>query len=117
MGSHLSLILERETSSHISLSSFVDHYLRLLDFPYDVVEALSAEDINLFEAEQLARITPERLKVSLIQAMRVRSEMLSTHVQARLSGERLQQRVAELLRALQNEAVEASENDIGSGGF
>jgi hypothetical protein len=40
--------------------------LRLLDFPSDVVEALSAGDINLFEAEQLARITPERLNVSSV---------------------------------------------------
>jgi hypothetical protein len=34
-------ILERETFSHISLASFVDHYLRLLDFPADVLVALS----------------------------------------------------------------------------
>lgn len=110
VGSRLSSILERETSSHISLSSFVDHYLRLLDFPSDVTEALSSGDINLFEAEQLARITPERLNVSPVQAKRTRSEMLSTHLQARLSGERLRQRVAELLRASQNEAGDSSEN-------
>lgn len=36
--------------------------------------------------------------------------MLSTHLQARLSGERLRQRVAELLRASANEAGEYSEN-------
>lgn len=110
VGSRLNSILERETSSHISLSSFVDHYLRLLDFPSDVVDALSFGDINLFEAEQLARITPERLNVSPAQARRVRSEMISTHLQARLSGERLRQRVAELLRASQNEAGEVAEN-------
>jgi hypothetical protein len=28
-------ILDRETSSHISVASFVDHYLRLLEFPAD----------------------------------------------------------------------------------
>lgn len=33
-------ILERETSSYISLSSFIDHYLRLLEFPSDVLQAL-----------------------------------------------------------------------------
>lgn len=112
VGSRLSSILERETSSHISLSSFVDHYLRLLDFPSDVIEALSAGDINLFEAEQLARITPERLNVSPQQARRTRAELLSTHLQARLSGERLRQRVAELVRAPQNEAGESSENSL-----
>ena len=30
-------ILDRETSSHISFASFVDHYLRLPEFPPDVV--------------------------------------------------------------------------------
>jgi hypothetical protein len=29
-------LLERETSSHISLASFVDHYLRLLVFPAQI---------------------------------------------------------------------------------
>lgn len=112
VGAHLSSVLERETSAHLSLSSFVDHYLRLLDFPSDVLEALSSGRINLFEAEQLARITPERLNLSPLQAKRMRSEMLSTHLQARLSGERLRQRVAELLRASQNEAGESSENSL-----
>ena len=104
VSARLSSILERETSSHISLASFVDHYLRLLDFPSDVLLALSTGDINLFEAEQLARITPERLNISPAQAKKTRQEMLSTHLQARLSGERLRQRVAELLRASANEA-------------
>jgi hypothetical protein len=110
VGARLSNILERETSSHISLSSFVDHYLRLLDFPSDLLNALSSGQINLFEAEQLARITPERLNMSPAQARRTRSEMLSTHLQARLSGERLRQRVAELFRASPNEAGEFPEN-------
>jgi hypothetical protein len=42
-------VLERETSSQLSLASFVDHYLRLLEFPADVTKALSNEEINLFE--------------------------------------------------------------------
>jgi hypothetical protein len=97
-------LLERETSSKISVASFVDHYLRLLDFPSDVLQALSAGDINLFEAEQLARLTPERLGGTLAQARRSRADLLSTHIQANLSGERLRQRVAELLRASSAEA-------------
>src|SRR5207248_273149 len=32
-------ILDRETSSQISFASFVDHYLRLPDFPSDVIKA------------------------------------------------------------------------------
>ena len=57
-------ILDRETSSHICVASFVDHYLRLLDFPNDDIEALASGEINLLEAEQLARITPERLQAT-----------------------------------------------------
>ena len=105
-------ILERETASHISLASFVDHYLRLLDFPSDVLQALSAGDINLFEAEQLARVVAERLGVSPAQARRTRADLLSAHIQARLSGERLRHRVAELLRASSAEAGALGENDL-----
>jgi hypothetical protein len=106
----LSAILEHETASHISLSSFIDHYLRLLDFPSDVLQALHAGDINLFEAEQLARVTPERLGVKTAEhARRARAELLSAHVQARLSGQRLRERVAELLRASASEAGQVSD--------
>jgi hypothetical protein len=104
VSARLTDILERETSSHISLSSFVDHYLRLLDFPSDVLQALSAGDINLFEAEQLARVVAERLSVSQAQAKRTRADLLTAHTQARLSGERLRQRVTELLRASSTKA-------------
>ena len=92
-------ILDRETSSHISFASFVDHYLRLPDFPSDVIGVLESGDINLFEAEQLARIAAGRSGVSPSQAKRIRSELLSSHVQTKGSGERLRQRVNELLRA------------------
>lgn len=96
----LSDILERETSSHISQASFVDHYLRLLDFPTDVLSALSRGQINLFEAAQLARVTAKRLGSPSNEAMRTRAELLSTHLQTKESGPRLRQRVNELLRAL-----------------
>jgi hypothetical protein len=95
----LSDILDRETSSQISVASFVDHYLRLLDFPPDVVEVLEKGEITLFEAEQLARVTYQRLAVTAIQAKRTRTELLSSHLQTKASGERLRQRVNELLRA------------------
>lgn len=99
VSARLSEILERETSSHLSLASFVDHYLRLLDFPADVLTALSSGEINLFEAAQLARITPERLGSPSSQARRTRADLLSTHLQTKESGPRLRQRVNELLRA------------------
>ena len=106
-------ILERETSSHISLASFVDHYLRLLDFPADVLAALSNGEINLFEAAQLARVTAERLGHTSSQARRTRAELLSTHLQTKESGPRLRQRVNELLRASANEAGVAEVIDFG----
>ena len=92
-------ILDRETSSHISFASFVDHYLRLPDFPSDVVGSLENGEINLFEAEQLARVTAQRLGVTSGQANRTRAELISSHLQTKASGERLRQRVNELLRA------------------
>jgi hypothetical protein len=112
VSARLTDILERETSSHISLASFVDHYLRLLDFPTDVLQALSAGDINLFEAEQLARVTAERLGVSPAQAKQTRADLLSVHTKAKLSGERLRQRVADLLRTSSAEAGALMDNDL-----
>jgi hypothetical protein len=101
-------ILDRETSSQISLASFVDHYLRLPDFPSDVIEVLENGDINLFEAEQLARVTAERLGVTTGQAKRIRAELLSSHLQTKASGERLRQRVNELLCTPTSELEETS---------
>jgi hypothetical protein len=101
-------ILDRETSSHVSFASFVDHYLRLSDFPPDVIEALENGDINLFEAEQLARVTAVRVEVAPSQAKRTRSELLSSHLQTKASGERLRRRVNELLRASSTEVGETS---------
>jgi hypothetical protein len=111
VGAQLTAILDHETSSHISLSSFVDHYVRLLAFPADLLQPLATGEINLFEAAQLARITPERLGVTPAQAKRVRIDLLSTHVQARLSGERLRQRVAELFRASSAEPETSTDNN------
>ena len=101
-------ILDRETSSQISFASFADHYLRLLDFPPDVVEALENEHINLFEAEQLARVTTRRLGATPGRAKRTRAALLSSHLQTKASGSRLRQRVNELLHA---SAAESGETD------
>jgi glycine/D-amino acid oxidase-like deaminating enzyme len=107
-------ILGRETSSHISFASFVDHYLRLPDFPADVIEVLENGDINLFEAEQLARVTTNRLEVTPGQAKRTRAELLASHLQTRASGSGLQQRVNELLRASAAETGEGSDGELAS---
>jgi hypothetical protein len=102
VGSQLRAILERETAGRISLSSFVDYYLRVLDFPADVVEPLERRDINLFEAEQLARLTPGRLGRTETAARRMRRDMLAAHLQAKLSGARLRQRVQELISSVKS---------------
>lgn len=110
---HLSDILDRETPSRISFASFVDHYMRLTDFPSDVIEALENGDINLFEAEQLARITGQRLGVSPASAKRTRADLLNSHLQTKASGARLRQRINELLSA---SAAEPSGTGAGSAG-
>lgn len=106
VAARLGEILGRETSSQISFASFVDHYLRLIDFPSDVIGALESGEINLFEAEQLARVTARRVGVSTGRAERTRSDLLSSHLQTRASGERLRRRVNELLRVSSAEAGE-----------
>jgi hypothetical protein len=114
VAAHLSGILDRETSSHTSFASFVDHYLRLLDFPSDVIEVLENGDINLFEAEQLARVTAQHLRARPGQAKRKRAELLSSHLQTKASGERLRQRVNELLRASVAETVESTDGELAA---
>ena len=107
-------ILARETSSQISFASFADHYLRLLNFPADVVEALERGDINLFEAEQLARVTADRLRAASGPAKVTRAELLSSHLQTKASGGRLRQRVNELLRASAAESAETVADSTGA---
>lgn len=99
-------ILDRETPSRISFASFVDHYVRLPDFPSDVIEALEHGEINLFEAEQFARVTAGRLGVSAGLAKRTRADLLSSHLHTKASGGRLRQRINELLRASVSDAGE-----------
>ena len=107
-------ILDRETSSQISFASFVDHYLRLPSFPADVVKPLERGDINLFEAEQLARVTADRLGVASGSAKVTRAELLSSHLQTKASGSRLRQRVNEMLRASAAESAETVTESAGA---
>jgi hypothetical protein len=105
VGSKLTEILDRETQGRISVATFVDHYLRILDFPPDVLEPLSKGEVNLFEAEQLARVTADRLDVSQGEAKRKRAGILSAHLKSRSSGERLRRRINELLIAPKQESI------------
>jgi hypothetical protein len=94
---HLRSILGRETSGRVSVSSFIGQYLLILDFPPDVQEALSNGEINLQEAAQLARLTPERLGCRLAEARRTRGDVLRVHTAVQGSQTRLRARVKELL--------------------
>jgi len=112
VGARLTDILDRETSARISIASFVDHYVRLLDFSADVLQALAEGEINLFEASQLARLTPAKLEVSTVQASQARADLLNAHRQAKLSGPRLRQRVLEMLRPSLVEIKVENENGL-----
>jgi hypothetical protein len=95
--SQLRGILERETSGRVSVNSFIGQYIPLLNFPSDVVNALSRGEINLHEAAQLARLTPERLEISFAKAASMRQEVLRAHRLARGSQNSLRARVKEIL--------------------
>ena len=97
VAARLGEILDRETASRISFASFVDHYLRVPEFPADVLAALAGGEINLFEAGQLARVAAARLGATPGQAKRTRAALLCSHLRTGESGGRLRQRVNELL--------------------
>jgi hypothetical protein len=102
-------ILERETSGRVSLNSFIGQYLPILEFPADVVADLSSGQINLQEAAQLARLTPERLQCSPAAARSQRQEILRSHVAVQGSQTRLQSRIKEILGESNTQAI-TSEN-------
>lgn len=97
VGRHLRAILERETSSRVSLSSFVGLYLRILHFPADLQAALERGDLTLQEAMLLARLSSERLALPAARAEAMRREIIAAHLQAQGSQNSLRERVRELL--------------------
>lgn len=88
-------LLARET--RISVRSFVGQYLPILKFPRDIGEALERGDINLFEAHQLARLTPKKLVGTDAEARSLRKKLVEAHLLAQGSGTRLRARVKEVL--------------------
>jgi uncharacterized membrane protein YccC len=96
--SHLRDLLSRET--RVAVRSFVGQYLPILDFPRDVREALEGGDVNLFEAHQLARLTPRRLGGTDGAARALRKKLLDAHLLAQGSGTQLRARVKEVLGEL-----------------
>jgi hypothetical protein len=107
--STLRSILQRETSGRIDLNSFIGQYLPILEFPSDVVEALSAGQVNLQEAAQLARLTPARMNCSSQAVRAQRIELLKQHLAVQGSQTRLRACVKELLGEV-NEPEISSEN-------
>ncbi len=102
----LSGILNNVSQRRIGVSTFIDHYLRVLTFPSDVIEALEAGEINLFEAAHLSRIHAGRDNLNEQQADEKRKALLAVHTKAKLSGSRLRQRVNEILGLSQVNEVE-----------
>jgi hypothetical protein len=96
--SKLRELLGRET--RISVRSFVGQYLSILDFPRDVREALERGEVNLFEAHQLARLTPTKLGGTEGEARSLRKKLLEAHLLAQGSGTLLRARVKEALGEL-----------------
>lgn len=89
--SALRMLPARETS--IGVHSFVSQYLSILDFPPDVREPLGRGDINLFEAHQMARLTPKRLNCAEGEASRHRRKLLKAHLLREEPGPGLCERV------------------------
>src|SRR2546421_228204 len=69
-------ILARGTYGAKDVRSFVDHYLRILTLPVDVLEPLERGEMNLFEAEQLARVTSRSLRLPPSTAHTRRRQLL-----------------------------------------
>lgn len=113
VANHLRHLLDRETRGRVSLNSFISLYVRILNFPDDVVTALVAGDINLFEAAQLARLTTERLDIPPAKVRSQRSELLKSHLLAKGSEARLRASVNELLGKKAAPTLAVQGDDLG----
>lgn len=94
---HLRFLLERETQGRVSLNSFTSLYIRILNFPSDIIEALVVGNINLFEATQLSRLTAERLNLTPSKARELRDEIIGSHMMVQGSETRMRARVIDQL--------------------
>lgn len=111
--------LEKNGRPNLSVASFVGFYLPILRYPADVGEALAGGKINLLEAAQLARLSPEKLAVDAREARRVRQETLLLHTRLAASQADLRRRVTALIKpfnddlefadAAADEMIEASD--------
>ena len=113
--SALRTVLGRGTWGRKEARTFVGHYLPLLAFPADVLGALEGGEVTLFEAEQLARLSPKRLGASASSARSERSRLLRAHLESREPCGRLRARVSALLG--RSEAGRAPDSALPSPEF
>ena len=97
VATHLRTLLARETQGRVSLSTFVGQHLRLLAYPDEVAAALQRGEINKQEALALTRLTAEKLQTTEAEALRIRLELMRSHLDALGSQNQLRERVKELL--------------------
>lgn len=74
----MSDILAEESHNRISFRTFTDNYLRILNCPQDIKELLEKNQITLFEALQLKRLSAENLEITLEEAFGVRKNFFLT---------------------------------------
>ncbi|HEX8495362.1 MAG TPA: hypothetical protein VF658_21295 [Pyrinomonadaceae bacterium] len=113
VANHLRFLLDRETQGRVSLNSFTSLYIRILNYPSDVVEALVADDINLFEATQLSRLTAERLNMTPSKARELRGEIIRAHMMAQGSEAGLRARVSDQLREKTVQPINKENGNLG----
>jgi hypothetical protein len=113
VANHLRYLLDRETQGRVSLNSFTSVYIRILNFPPDIVEALAADSINLFEAAQLSRLTARRLNITPVKARDIRGEIIKSHVMAQGSEASLRSRVIEQLAGTTVQPVNKESRNLG----
>jgi hypothetical protein len=113
VSNHLRFLLERETQGRISLNSFISLYVRVLDFPSDIVEALVVGNINLFEATQLSRLTAERLNMAPGKAKGLRGEIIRAHTMAQGSEAGLRARIIDKLSEKTVQPVGKESGNLG----
>lgn len=113
VANHLRFLLERETQGRVSLNSFVSLYIRILNFPADVLVALDVGRINLFEAAQLSRLTAERLNITSTKARELRGEIVRSHTMAQGSEAMLRARVIDQLDNTTAQLINKGSENLG----
>lgn len=113
VANHLRFLLDRETQGRVSLNSFISLYVRILNFPSDIVEALVSGNINLFEAAQLSRLISERLNLTPGKARDLRGEIIKSHMMAQGSEASLRARVIDQLSEKAVEPINKESGNLG----